>query len=178
MTSPNRIILRNLPLRAILAGSVLTFAFTYFAPTAHAGKATKIDKAFRGQIIISDDALPAPDGADEQATIKSYKSLRKTVIVSAKTDGVASWSFHFTAFTKTKPKTSNLTLEFYTDDKEKLFVADKRLNGADPNLSILASTVQISEDENVNRGRKYILKLVAKQGKKDVTLATTKISTK
>jgi len=178
MTSPKSIIVRNLPLRAILAGTALTFALSFVAKTADAGKSTKIDKAFRGQIIISDDALPAPDGADEKSTIKSYKSLRKTVIVSAETDGVASWNFHFTAFTKSKPKTSNLTLEFYTDDKEKLFVADKRLSGADPNLSILASSVRISEDENVNRGRKYILKLVAKQGKKDVTLATTKISTK
>ena len=61
---------------------------------------------------------------------------------------------------------------------EKLFVADKRRNGADPNLKIVASSVQISEDENLNRDRKYVLKLVAKQGKKDVTLATTKFSTK
>ncbi len=173
MTSPNRII-RNLPLPAIAA----LFALVFVATSAHAGKGGKIDKAFRGQIIISDDALPPPDGADEKGTIKTYKALRKSVIESDVVDGVASWNFHFTAFAKSKPKTSNLTLEFYTDDKEKLFVADKRLNGADPNLKILASSVRISEDENLNRGRKYILKLVAKQGKKDVTIATTKLSTK
>tara|TARA_R110002096_G_scaffold44526_9_gene120326 strand:+ start:23031 stop:23549 length:519 start_codon:yes stop_codon:yes gene_type:complete len=172
MTFPQTIVVRSIP-RILAFGIALVFV----ASSAHAGK-SKIDKTFRGQIIISDDALPAPDGADEKGTIKSYKALRKTVIESTEVDGVASWNFNFTAFAKTKPKTASLTLEFYTDDKEKLFVADKRLNGADPNLMIVASSVRISEDENVNKGRKYILKLVAKQGKKDVILATTKISTK
>lgn len=145
---------------------------------AFAGKSSKLDKAFRGQIIISEASLPAPDGADEKATIKAYKGLRKDVIESTMVDGLATWNFHFTAFAKKKPKSSSLTLEFYTDDKEKLFVADKRLTGADPILMILTSSVQINEDENVNRGRKYILKVVAKQGKKSVTIATTKIATK
>ncbi len=145
--------------------------------TADAGKGNKIDRAFRGQILISEDRLPDPDGANEKATIKQYKSLHKPVITSTKADGVAVWNFHFTAFAKKKPKTGNLSLEFYTDDKQKLFVADKRLSGADPNLSILASSVRISEDENLNVGRKYILKLVAQQGKKSVTIAQTKIET-
>ncbi len=145
---------------------------------AQAGKADRISKTFKGQILISEDALPAPDASDAAGTIKSYKSQTLKTITSTKTDGVATWQFHFTAFVKTKPKTGNLTLEFYTDDKEKLFVADKRLSGADPNLKILASMVRISEDENLNRNRKYVIKLVANSGKKSVTLATTKIATK
>lgn len=161
----------------ITAALVLAFSWPAHT-TAHAGNKGKIDKAFSGEILISDDALPAPDPDDEAGTIKAYKAARKTVIEGNVVEGVATWNFHFTAFVKTKPKTSSLTLEFYTDDKEKLFVADKRLQGADPNLSILASTVNISEDENLNRGRKYVLKLVAKQGKKSVILATTKLSTK
>lgn len=167
----------TLPFAILLLG--LTWGATWDTSShAIAGKSSKLDKAFRGQIIISAARLPAPDGADEKATIKAYKGLRIGVIESTTVDGLATWNFHFTAFAKKKPKSSSLTLEFYTDDKEKLFVADKRLSGADPNLMILASSVQINEDENVNRGRKYILKLVAKQGKKSVTIATTKIATK
>ena len=166
--------------RTIVPLVVLLLAGLSWAPghSAHAEKANKISKAFRGTIIISDEALPSPDGEDEAGTIKAYKALRKSVITGTVDEGVATWTFSFTAFVKTKPKTSTLTLEFYTDDKEKLFVADKRLGGADPNLSILASDVTISEDENLNRGKRYILNLVAKQGKKSVTLATTKITTK
>ena len=171
MTAARRIIL---PLAA-----ALVFAFSWSSQTSSiAGKQSKLAKVFRGAILISDDALPPPDGEDDAGTIKTYKSLRKSVIEGSVVDGVATWNFHFTAFVTSKPKTSSLTLEFYTDDKEKLFVADKRLEGADPNLSILASSVRISEDENLNRGRKYVLKLVARQGKKSVTLATTKLATK
>ncbi|MCP4448615.1 MAG: hypothetical protein GY811_25250 [Myxococcales bacterium] len=171
MTTPKRIII---PLAIALLA-----AFSWAQETdANAGRKTKLDKAFKGTILISSDALPTPDAEDPAGTIKTYKSLHKTVIEGDVVDGVATWNFHFTAFVKSKPKTSSLTLEFYTDDKEKLFVADKRLEGAAPNLSILTSTVSISEDENLNRNRKYVLKLVARRGKKSVTLATTKLATK
>jgi len=158
-----------------LAGALVALTS---APAAHAGKADRISKTFKGQILISEDALPAPDAADAAGTIKAYKAQTIKTITSTVNNGVATWQFHFTAFVKTKPKTSNLTLEFYTDDKEKLFVADKRLSGADTNLKILASMVRISEDENLNRNRKYVLKLVANTGKRSVTLATTKLATK
>ena len=162
----------------IPALAVLT-AFALFWPaSAMAGKSGSVANTFKGQILISENELPDPDPEDTKGTIKLYRAQSLKVITGSVTDGVASWSFHFTAFMKSKPKTSSLTLEFYTDDKEKLFVADKRLNGADPSLQILASTVNISEDENLNRGRKYVVKLVATTGKKTVILASTKIATK
>ena len=147
-------------------------------PLAHAGKADQVTKAFKGKILISEDPLPTPDLEDTKGTIKAYKAQTLKTITGTVADGIATWNFNFTAFVKSKPKTGNLTLEFYTDDKEKLFVADKRLSGADPNLKILQSSVRISEDENLNRNRKYVLKLVATVGKKSVILATTKIATK
>lgn len=166
------------PQRTIIPLVVLLLATFAWAPSSHAGKKSKIDKAFKGQIIVSDEALPAPDPEDPAGTIKAYKALRKPIIEGSVVNGVATWNFSFTAFFKTKPKTSSLALEFYTDDKEHLFVADKRLEGADPNLTVLSSDVRISEDDNLNRGRKYVVKLVAQQGKKSVTLATTKLATK
>lgn len=162
----------------VLCTIVLTALALASTPLAHAGKADKVSKTFKGKIIISNDALPPPDPEDAKGTIKTYRAQTLRTITSSVTDGVATWQFHFTAFFKTKPKSSSLALEFYTDDKEKLFVADKRLNGADRNLKILASTVTISEDENLNRNRKYVVKLVTNAGKKTVVLAQTKISTK
>ncbi len=147
-------------------------------PLAHAGKTDKVSKAFKGKILITNSPLPTPDLEDVKGTIKAYKAQTLKTITGTVSDGVATWRFNFTAFVKSKPKTGNLTLEFYTDDKEKLFVADKRLSGADPNLRILASEVQISEDENLNRNRTYVMKLVANNGKKSVVLAQTKIATK
>lgn len=163
----------TIPVLAVLAAlSVL------LPPAANAGAGNPISKAFQGQILLSDYALPAPNLKDSKGTIESYRKQSLQVITSDVANDVASWAFHFTAFLEDKPRTSRLALEFYTDDKEKLFVAEKRLRGADPNLQILASMVRISEDDNLNRGRKYLLKLVAKQDAKDVVLATTKFATK
>src|SRR5690606_38893813 len=146
------------PLLALILG------FTLFVPaSAHAGKPDAIANAFKGQLLISVDALPAPDAEDAKGTIKSYKQLSVKTITGAVSDGIATFDFHFMAFMKSKPKSSKLSLEFYTDDKEKLFVADKRLSGADPNMTILSSSVRISEDENLNRNRKYVVNLVAQQ---------------
>lgn len=156
---------------------ILFAAIALLSAPAHAKK-NLVSKAFKGKIIISEDALPAPDLENAKATIKSYRAQSLKTITGDVVDGVATWNFHFTAFFKTKPKTSSLALEFYTDDKEKLFVADKRLNGADTTLKILASSVRISEDENLNRNRKYVVKLVNNAGKKTIVLAETKISTK
>ena len=163
--------LRRLVFITLAAAVTLAFA-------ASPAGADKISNAFRGKILFSVDPLPPPDAENAKATIKSYKSLALKTLGSSEADGVATWQFYFTAFMKKKPKTSSLTLEFYTADKEKLFVADKRLNGADPNMQILSSPVTISEDENLNRNRKYNVKLVAKVKGKDVTLATGAIATK
>jgi hypothetical protein len=162
-----------------LLGPAIVFfaAFALLSTPAHAKK-DLVSKAFKGKLIISEDALPAPDLENAKATIKEYRAQSLKTITGNVVDGVATWNFHFTAFFKTKPKSGNLALEFYTNDKEKLFVADKRLNGADTSLKILASTVRISEDENLNRNRKYIVKLVNNVGKKTIVLAETKIATK
>lgn len=162
------------PLVALILGITLLLVPLH----ANAGKPNPIAKAFKGQLVITEDALPAPNPEDAKNTIKAYKQLRLATITGTVNDGVASFDFHFMAFMKAAPKTTNLTLEFYTDDKEALFVAVKRLTGADPNVTILASEVRITEDENLNRNRKYVVNLVAKQGKKSIILATTKLATK
>lgn len=158
--------------------SVMALAIVLLVSKPAHAKADPVSKAFKGQIIISDDALPAMDPDAPKDTIRAYKKLKLATIEGNVVDGVATWQFHFTAFMKKKPKTGSLSIEFYTTDKEKLFVADKRLTGADPNVQILASHITISEDENLNRGRTYDMRLIAKVGKKNVVLASTRVSTK
>lgn len=163
--------------RNALGVSLLALLFC-FVGTASAKKPDAIHKAFNGKILISAEELPAPDPEDAKATIKAYRKANLDTIESTSDAGTASWYFYFTAFAKTKPKATTLALEFYTDDSEKLFVAEKRLNGADPSLQIISSKVSITEDDNLNRKRRYVVKLVARQGKKSVELASTKLATK
>jgi hypothetical protein len=153
-------------------------ALAFVLPGSADAKKNPLHKVFKGKILVSNDPLPSPDVENVKATIKAYRSQALKTITSDVVDGVPTWQFHFTAFFKTKSKSSNLALEFYTDDKEKLFVADKRLSGADPNLLILSSMVRISEDDNLLRNRKYVMKLVVNKGKKTLVLAETKIKTK
>lgn len=160
--------------------SVVTALLAMFLanPNLHAKKANKVHQAFKGKILVSDDALPAVDPENPGATIREYKKLAITTVKGDVVDGVASWNFHFMAFMKKKPNSSNLTLKFFTTDKEKLFVADKRLTGADPSVQLLTSTIRISEDENLNRGSTYDMKLVVPGGKTEVVLASVRLTMK
>ena len=158
----------------------LAIAFTLFASSgvAHADDVSeKVQKALRGQILITNSQLPPPGETDAQ-TINAYKKARATSLAGTDVDGVSEWAFLFTAFLKKAPKTQSLSLEFYTDDKEKLFVADKRFEGVDPKGTILSGQVNISSDDGPTKGRKYIIKLVGKVKRKDVVFAQTKLTLK
>jgi hypothetical protein len=138
----------------------------------------KVAKAFKGKILFSTEALPAPDPENPKETIKTYREQKIKVVQHEEIDGVATWRFHFMAFMKRKPLSTTLSLDFYTDDKEKLFVAQKRMSGADPSLTLLTSSVSINADEGLKKGGRYIVKLTAPSGKKEVVLAEAKLTTK
>ncbi len=144
---------------------------------AEADLSKAVQKKFRGKILVTTDILPTFEESDAE-TIKAYNKLNQSVVKSFNQDGLATWSFHFMAFMKKKPKTTQLSLDFYTTDKEKLFVADKRLAGVDPTLTLLSSRVEINEDDGLNKGRTYTVKLTGKVGKREVTFATTKLTMK
>lgn len=133
--------------------------------------------AFRGDILFSAKPLPT-DIEDDKEAIQTYKKLRQTTLTSTEVEGVPTWTLHYTAFLKTAPKTSELAIDFYTDDKEKLFVANKRFNGVSPDLTILSGTTTMSEDDNLNKGRDYLVKVTAQVKGREVVLATSKLSLK
>lgn len=156
----------------------LTLALTFaLLGTAHAGVSKKVQKVFRGQILITDGPLPEATG-DDAATVSALKKARVKELKHTELDGVAEWSFDYTAFLKKKPKTSSLSVDFYTADKAKLYVANKGLMGIDPNLTVLSGTLTINEDDGLNRGRTYIIKVTGKVKGREVTFAETKVKFK
>jgi hypothetical protein len=145
--------------------------------TAQADLSKNVQKAFRGDILITTGPLPEAAGSDAEV-IGAYKKARAKSLKHTKVEGVAEWSFDYTAFLKQAPKVTTLSVDFHTADKEKLYVANKGLMGVDPTLPILTGTLTINEDDGLNVGRTYIVKITGKVKGKEVTFAETTITMK
>jgi hypothetical protein len=153
--------------RWILSAAFLLALIALGAP-AEADIGPKVIKAFKGQIIVSAD--PVETSGSDKEVIAAFKAAKvKELKGSPNADEVTAWQFHYTAFLKQKGFTS-LAFEFHVDGK---YVADNRLEGVDPKLTVLEGDIQINEDEGPAKGKKYTLKLVGTKGKKEVVLATT-----
>lgn len=159
--------------RAALA----VLALLVCSSVARADVSEAVQKAFKGQILIS--AEPLPDGvADEADQIRQLKKAHTGVLARGKGESVPVWRFHFMAFMSKKPGATQVSLDFYTDDKKKQFVAQERLAGIDPKLTLLQGEAELSEDDGLTADRSYVVKLTAEIKGKDVVLATTKLRTK
>lgn len=123
--------------------------------------------AFRGELVITKGELP--EGKTEKDTISKIKTDRLKELAGETREDVTYWHFHYTAFL-TKAGSSLLKMEFYTNDKDKKFVADNRLDGVDPKTTVLSGDISINEDEGLSKGKAYIIKLV---NDKDVVVAST-----
>jgi hypothetical protein len=154
------------------AVSVVAIALMIGA-AAHADIPKQVQTKFRGHILITNEPLPE-DVMDAKSAISEFKKLDKKALKGEAVDGVKSWTFFYTAFLKKAPGTGDLTLDFHTADKEKLYVANKRLkvNGS---LTIIAGRLTISEDDGPAAGKTYHLILRAKLGKKELEIAKTKL---
>ena len=146
------------------------------ASIVHADVAEKIHRAFRGRILITDRALPAPAGG-EGDVIKTYSKLARTELAHSVEDGVATWAFHFMAIMSQRPGVTQVSLDFYQADQGQQYVASKRLAGIDPKLKLLQSRVLLSEDDGLKRGGNYIVKLTADVRGKEVVLAQSNLKT-
>jgi hypothetical protein len=143
---------------------------------AHADLSKKVIATFKGQIVVSGGELPG--GADDKETITAIKKAQLTEVSGEKNaDDVIAWRFSYTAFLSKAAPTS-LKMEFYTDDKKARYVADQRLDGVDPKSPVLVGDVVISEDDGLTKGHRYLIKLVAKAGSKETTLASTTLMMK
>jgi hypothetical protein len=156
-------------LLAFLAGSMTA---------AHADLSKGVQKAMKGQLIVTAEELAMPAGEDKAVIAALKKAGVKAVSGYRGGEGSNAWTFHFIAFMKKAPGKGEVSLDFYTDDKEKLYVANKRLSGLDPKLALVASKVDISEEDGVKKGGRYMVKLSAEIGGKDTVLAETKLTLK
>ena len=159
--------------RALLAALALVLAAS---GAASADVSESVQKKFRGQILVSAEPLPET-ATDEAEQVRALKKAATTVVAHGPGEP-AVWRFHFMAFMTKKPVATQVALDFYTDDKKKDFVAQERLTGIDPALTLLHSQVELSEDDGLTAGRSYVVKLTAEVKGKEVVLATTKLRTK
>ena len=161
----------------ILSYLLLVTVALLAAPTAaFADMSKKVITTFKGQIIVTDGE--APTSGDDKETIAAIKKAQLTSVTGEKNaEDVTVWHFHYTAFLSKAGPTS-LKMVFYTDDKEKRYAADQRLDGVDPKSPVFSGDVSITEDDGLNKGRSYIIKMVATVGGKDTTLAQTTLKMK
>jgi hypothetical protein len=123
--------------------------------------------AFKGELVITKGELP--EGKTEKDTIAKIKAERLKELTGEARGDVTYWHFHYTAFLS-KPGATQLKMEFWTNDKDKKFVADNRLEGVDPKITVLSGDISINEDDGLLKSRPYIIKLV---NDKDVVVAST-----
>lgn len=153
--------------RSPLSALVLVAAAVGWGGIASADMSRNVIAAFRGELVVSKGELP--EGKTEKDTIAKIKTERLKELTGEAKDDVVYWHFHYTAFLS-KPGSSLLKMEFYTNDKDKKFVADNRLDGVDPKSTVLSGDISINEDEGLSKGKAYIIKLVTD---KDVVVAST-----
>ncbi|HMG20794.1 MAG TPA: hypothetical protein VK607_05735 [Kofleriaceae bacterium] len=134
---------------------------------ASADVSRNVIAAFKGELVITKGDLP--EGKTDKETIAKIKGERlKELSGEAKSD-ITAWRFHYTAFL-TRTGATRLKMEFYTNDKDKKFVADNRLDGVDPKTPVLSGDISIDENDGLSKGKPYIIKLVTE---KDVVVAST-----
>ncbi len=159
------------------AAIVASCALVLFSLAAQADVPLSVQKQLKGQMFISPEPLPRSADSDA-ALIKALKKANQAELKHVSADGVATWRFHVLAFMKQKPGVSQISLDFYLDDKTHAFVAQERLAGIDKGLTLLDAQVDLSEDDGLAANRSYIVKLAAEVRGKEVILATTKLRTR
>ena len=153
--------------RRLMFAAVVVAGAVGWGGVATADMSRAVITAFKGELVITKGELP--EGKNEKDTIAKIKTERLKELTGEARDDVMSWHFHYTAFLS-KAGATQLKMEFYTNDKEKKFVADNRLDGVDPKTPVLSGEITISEDEGLTKGRPYIIKLVTDR---DVVVAST-----
>ena len=134
---------------------------------ASADVSRNVISAFKGELVITKGDLP--EGKSDKDTVAKIKAERLKELTGEAKDDVQYWHFHYTAFLS-KGGSTQLKMEFFTNDKDKKFVADNRLDGVDPKTLVLSGDISINEDEGLSKGKAYIIKLVTD---KDVVVAST-----
>lgn len=159
-----------------LAISSLTLVLVASIGIAHADIPEQVPKKLAGEIVITSRPLSEIhlNSANPMAAIEK---VRVSELAHQEKDELATWSFHFTAFLKKAPGMTMLSMDFYTDDKARLYVANKRF-GIKPDMQAVSGEITITEDDGLIPGRRYLVKLTGKRKGREVVLAQTKLTTR
>ena len=153
--------------RRLMSAAVVIAAAVVWGGLASAEVSKNVITAFKGDLVITKGELP--EGKSEKDTIAKIKTERLKELTGEARDNVVYWHFRYTAFLS-KPGATQLKMEFYTNDKDKKFVADNRLEGVDPKSMVLSGEISINEDEGLSKGKPYLIKLVTD---KDAVVASS-----
>ena len=158
--------------RIVSAGAIV-LVLAALGATAHADLSKKVIAEFKGQLIVSAEAVGA--AGDDKATIAAIKKARlKEVKGEPNGEDVVAWKFSYTAFLK-KAGATEATFEFYTDDKDHRYAANRSIAGIDATTPVLTGSIEITEDDGLAKGKAYKLRLSAKIKGKDIVLAETPV---
>jgi hypothetical protein len=128
----------------------------------------------KGQILVSDEPIPTLD--DEAKIGDVLKKWNKVVLEKPKESGA--WTFHMMSFPSAKPGVSTLTLLFYdVSNGKKSYLTSKDVS-CDPAATILASEVEVSEEDGVKPGMKIEISLAKIIGDRQTDLARAKLTFK
>jgi hypothetical protein len=150
-----------------MSAAVVIAAALGWGSVASAEVSKNVITAFKGDLVITKGDLP--EGKTEKDTVAKIKAERLKELTGEAQDNVVYWHFHYTAFLS-KPGATHLKMEFYTNDKDKKYAADKQLEGVDPKSTVLSGDISINEDEGLSKGKPYLIKLVTD---KDVVVASS-----
>lgn len=142
---------------------------------AHADTSKGVQKAFRGDILITPDALPDTEGMSDSEAIKELKRASLKKVKGTPGDDVKAWTFYYTAFLKKPAGVKDVRLDFHKTDKEKTYAANQRLV-IDPSLTIITGRLTIDENEGPNPGTTYDVILRGKKAGKEIDLARTRVT--
>ena len=152
-------------IRTAVVVAALALVATTTTP-AWADISKSVISQFKGQLVVSKGELP--EGKNDKDTIAKIKAAKLTELAGETNGDVTAWTFHYAAFLS-KTGASSLKVEFWRDGKQ--YAADKRLESVDPKSSLLTGEITIDEDENITKGKSYLIKVVA--GTDTVIASTT-----
>ena len=156
-------------MRTATCFAALTF---FFAATALAAPGSLLAKKYKGQIVASDQPLPME--GDEAAIAAGLKKAAKTTLERSGTDP---WSIHFVGFLSKKPGTDKISLLVYDVGSGKREYLTTKEISVEKDATILASSVELSEEDGIKPGTKAEL-VLATFGSKQVDLAKVKLTFK
>ena len=155
-----------------VASAFVVLLLASFPNTLHADGSSAAWKKFKGQVIVSDAPIRTEYESDKEMVEGLTKARRDTL---TRPKGADAWEVHFVGFLAKKPGGAGLSVVLY--DGKRQFLTAKEI-AVDASAEILASSIEIGEDDGVKPGSRIEIVLGRKSGGKETVFAKTKVTLK